>query len=198
MSIGTLPTMPLAILPLPAVLRSPNAPPLRRWTVAEYQRMIDANILKAKEQVHLLEGWIVYKVPRGADSPTFRRWTVEEYHRLMEIDVLKESEPVELLQGWIVQKMSRNTPHDTTLNKTEEAIRGSLPSGWRLRSQMAISTGDSEPEPDCAIVSGDLDAYLANHPKPEDVAFLVEISDTTLATDRKIKGAAYGFANIDS
>lgn len=132
----------------------------------------------------------------GADGGQPRRFTVEEYHRLIEAGILGESERVELLEGWIVQSMARNTPHDTALNKTEEAIRATLPRGWRLRSQCAITTADSEPEPDCAIVSGDLDAYAEHHPGPADIGFLVEVADTSLNLDRQSKGPIYGRASI--
>lgn len=134
--------------------------------------------------------------PGGAGGPSPRRFTVAEYHRLIQAGVLAESERVELLEGWIVQSMSRNTPHDTALDKTEEAIRSVLPGGWRVRSQRAITTGDSEPEPDCAIVSGDLDAYAAKHPTPQDIAFVVEVADTSVWLDRTIKGRIYGRAGV--
>ncbi|HEX3149831.1 MAG TPA: Uma2 family endonuclease [Gemmataceae bacterium] len=195
MSIGTLPTLP-PFLPVPSTLRIPSAPPTRRWTADEFQRMIEAGIIKENEPVALVDGSIVYKSPRSADSPTLRHWTRAEYRRMVDIGVLQESERVELLEGWIVQKMPRNTPHDTALDKTEESIRATLPTGWRVRSQRAVLIGESEPEPDCAIVSGGLDAYLANHPKPEDIGFLVEVSDSSLSTDRVIKGRLYGRASI--
>jgi Putative restriction endonuclease len=49
-------------------LRSPALPPanafLRRFTVDEYHRMIDAGILTEDDPVELLEGWVRYKMPR--------------------------------------------------------------------------------------------------------------------------------------
>jgi Uma2 family endonuclease len=92
--------------------------------------------------------------------------------------------------------MARNTPHDTALQKTEKAIREVLPTGWDLRGQMAITTADSEPEPDCAIVRGEADDYLAAHPTSGDIAFLVEVADSSLADDRDWKARIYGRAAI--
>lgn len=196
MSVGSLPALPPPIVPLPPVLRGGDAPVIRRWTVDEYHQMILAGILKESEPVELLEGWVVYKVPRGADQPALRPWTVDEYHQMIRAGILKESEPVELLEGCVVQKMSRNTPHDVALDKTEDAIRAVLPAGWRLRSQKAISTDESEPEPDCAIVAGNPDTYLTAHPGPADIAFLVEVSDTSLTLDRTSKARLYGRAGV--
>src|SRR5262245_16087266 len=92
-----------------------------------------------------------------------RKFSVDEYHRLIQMGLLTEDDPVELLEGWIVPKMPRNTPHDVCLDKSLEALRAILPTGWRLRVQSAITTPDSEPEPDFAIVPGPANRYLAHH-----------------------------------
>jgi Uma2 family endonuclease len=52
-----------------AVSTTPNGSPLptlllRRFTVEEYHRMIEAGILTEDEPLELLEGWIVIKMPR--------------------------------------------------------------------------------------------------------------------------------------
>jgi Uma2 family endonuclease len=43
---------------------APAAPQLRRWTVEEYHRMIQAGILTTDDQVELLDGEIVYVPPQ--------------------------------------------------------------------------------------------------------------------------------------
>src|SRR5438093_733530 len=95
-----------------------------------------------------------------------RKFSVDEYHRMIQAAVLTEDDPVELLEGWIVPKMPRNTPHDVCLDKSQDALRAVLPAGWRLRVQSAITTPDSEPEPDLAVVPGTPERYLAHHPFP--------------------------------
>jgi len=197
MSIGNLPVLPPPFIPVPPAVRNgDDGLTLRRWSVDEYHRMIQAGVLKESEPVELLEGWILYKIPRGADTPTLRRWTVDEYRRLIEIGVLQESERVELLEGWIVQQMPRNTPHETALQKTQKRLRAILPTGWDLREQKAIALSDSQPEPDCAIVAGDEDSYSATHPRPSDIAFLVEVADSSLSVDRNWMGRIYDRAGI--
>src|SRR5205823_4195395 len=42
----------------------PPPVPVRRFTVDEYHRMIDAGIFGEDERFELLEGWIVYKMTR--------------------------------------------------------------------------------------------------------------------------------------
>src|SRR5882762_3647803 len=84
-----------------------------------------------------------------------RRFTVAVYHRMIDVGLLTEDEPVELLEGWIVPKMPRNPPHDGTIQRINKRLGRCLPPGWDLRVQSAVTTADSEPEPDLAVVRGD-------------------------------------------
>ena len=125
-----------------------------------------------------------------------RRFTVEEYHQLIQKGILQDDDPVELLDGWIVPKMPRNPPHDVTLNKAQKVLLAHLPPGWELRVQSAITTETSEPEPDFTIVPGPPERYLHHHPKPADVAVVIEVADSSLGRDREEKGKLYARARI--
>ena len=124
------------------------------------------------------------------------RFSVADYHRLIAAGGFTEDDPVELLEGWIVPKMPHNPLHDSILDGAQETIGQALPSGWRIRVQMAITTADSEPEPDIAVVRGPADRYRKRHPGPQDIAMLVEVSDATLRSDRVHKGRLYARAAI--
>jgi Putative restriction endonuclease len=124
------------------------------------------------------------------------RFTVDEYHQMIQKGILQEDDPVELLDGWIVPKMPRNPPHDATINKVQGVLWTILPSGWQLRIQSAITTDSSEPEPDFVIVPGPPERYLSNHPRPQDIAVIVEVADSSLAHDREEKGKLYAQARI--
>ena len=122
--------------------------------------------------------------------------SVQKYHEMIQKGVLTEDDPVELLEGWIVPKMPRNPEHDTAITLAESAIRPHLPHGWHVRVQCAITTGDSEPEPDLAVVAGELRAFLNRHPGPSDIGLLIESAESSLDTDRVDKGRIYARANI--
>jgi Uma2 family endonuclease len=53
---------------------------------------------------------------------------------------------------------------------------------------------DSEPEPDLAVVVGTPRDYRAHHPTT--AVLIMEVSDTTLAFDRRQKGSLYARAGI--
>lgn len=124
------------------------------------------------------------------------RFSVDDYHRMIQAGILTEDDPVELLEGWIVPKMPRNPPHDGTIQIATEVLRQRLPSGWQLRVQSALTTPDSEPEPDLTVVRGDVRTYLQRHPGPQDAAVVIEVADTTLNRDRQDKGRLYARAGL--
>jgi Uma2 family endonuclease len=125
-----------------------------------------------------------------------RRFSVAEYHQMIDTGIVGEDPPVELLEGWIVPKMPRKPPHDGTLDLLEGELAPRLPPGWFLRTQKANTTSDSEPEPDVAAVRGDRRTYLQRHPTPADIGLLIEVSETTLAQDRQVKGRIYARAGV--
>jgi Uma2 family endonuclease len=126
----------------------------------------------------------------------FRRFTVAEYHKLIETGVLTEDDPVELIEGYLVQKMPRNPLHDGTLSKVEKRLKPLVPPGWDTRTQCAVTLSGSEPEPDFAIVREEPGGYLARHPGPEDVGLVVEVSDSSLDSDRADKSRMYARAGL--
>jgi Uma2 family endonuclease len=126
----------------------------------------------------------------------FRRFSVAEYHKLTEIGVLTENDDLELIDGYLVLKMARNPPHDWVIQRFNRMLMATLPTGWDVRVQSAITLPESEPEPDIAIVKGEIDGFRTRHPEPSDIGVLVEVSDSTLAGDRIDKGGIYARARI--
>ena len=126
-----------------------------------------------------------------------RRFTVDEYHRLIEIGLLDEDDEVELLEGWIVPKMPRNPIHDALIAWVHNRVFAPrLPAGWYCRSQSAITTADSEPEPDLAVIRGSERDYFTRHPAPADMALVGEVADSSLDRDRTYKSPIYARAAV--
>jgi Uma2 family endonuclease len=142
--------------------------------------------------VSALPPWNIYQPP----PVPVRRFTVEEYHLMGRVGVLTEDDRVELLEGWIVPKMMHNPRHDATIDQAQELIRQQLPAPWRIRIQSAITTLDSEPEPDLAVVLGPASRYVSRHPGPGDIALVIEVADASLSDDRTVKARLYARAKI--
>jgi Uma2 family endonuclease len=131
------------------------------------------------------------------ESPPFpvRRWTVSEYRQLAGSGLLQDAERLELVEGWIVPKMTHNPPHVWAVSRMERMLKPLLGSGSYIRIQVPITTRDSEPEPDVAVVAGNENDYLHKHPSTGDIALVVEVADASLNKDRR-KAKIYAEAGI--
>jgi Uma2 family endonuclease len=122
--------------------------------------------------------------------------TVAQYHRMIEAGVLTENDRVELLEGWILPKMTHNPPHDAAVSLVQTELLARVSGAWVVRIQSAVTTGDSEPEPDAVVVRGPARRYARAHPRPRDIELIVEVADATLAYDRHFKGRLYARARV--
>ena len=126
------------------------------------------------------------------------RLSIEQYHAIIQAGILTDDDSVELLEGWLVFKMPKNPPHRVTTRLVRTALENILPAGWYVDSQEPITLSNSEPEPDIVVVRGDTRQYLDRHPGAEDIALIIEVSDTTLQRDRTVKKRIYARAGIST
>lgn len=124
-----------------------------------------------------------------------RRWSVAEYEELTERGLLTADDNVELLEGWIVPQMTHNPPHDSTIQRLLDSFYDFLDRQWRPRGQSAITTADSVPEPDLAIVPGPTGRFDERRPTMGEIQLVVEVADATLTRDRR-KREIYAAASI--
>jgi Uma2 family endonuclease len=128
------------------------------------------------------------------DSTKSYVWTREEYYRLAETGFF-EGKQVELLEGEIFEMSPMKTPHATAVRLIVELMRKIFAAGFIVDSQMPLSFSQkSEPEPDIAIVKGEIRDFMESHPAFAEL--IIEVSDTTLSYDRKRKGSLYAKNNI--
>ena len=131
----------------------------------------------------------------GHDA-SLARFSVASYQRMIASGALTSEDQVELLENYVVVKMPHNPPHDSTIQRMLRPLLKSLPDGWDLRVQSAITLSDSEPEPDFAVVRGSSADYGSHHPFASDVGLVIEVADTSLSRDRHDKGRIYASAEI--
>ena len=128
--------------------------------------------------------------------------TVEQYHRMLRTGILSEGEPVELLNGLLMRKhrgqgMAVNLLHALVVNRLMKLAPALDAYGYHLRLQNPITIPPRhEPEPDGAIVRGDIEDYAHRHLGPEDVLCVIEVADSSLEHDRTLKQSIYAAAGI--
>ena len=121
------------------------------------------------------------------------RLSIEQYHRMIEAEVIGPDDRVELLEGLLVAKMGTNPPHIIATDLITLLMTRILPAGWFLSmgNPVTLETTSSEPEPDAKIVRGHPRDYRDRKPGPGDVGVVIEVSDSTLRTDRTVKKRIY-------
>jgi Uma2 family endonuclease len=126
------------------------------------------------------------------------KWTLDDYHRIVESGVLNDR-PVELLNGEIVVMPPEGPAHAAYSQESADYLRAVLGSRAKIREAKPITlpASNSEPEPDIAIVAPrSIQVYLQHHPYPEDIFWLIEFSQSSLAKDLETKSRIYAAAGI--
>ena len=128
--------------------------------------------------------------------PTRRRFTVDEYFALAEAGILGEDERVELIDGEVIVMAPRSDAHRQSVNWLGHFLIPALGRRAMVQVQMTVVLNDATaPEPDIAVIRlrsiNDLVTVT-----PEEIYFLVEVADSSLAFDRGTKLARYAAAGI--
>ena len=125
-----------------------------------------------------------------------RLLTVDEYHRMGEAGILTDDDRVELIEGELVAMAPIGSEHAAATNALNRLLvlavgdRGIVSVGNPVRL-----TQRSEPQPDFAVLKP-RDGYRTMLPRPEDTVLAVEVANTSLGFDRKVKLPLYARAGI--
>ena len=123
------------------------------------------------------------------------RWSRETYDRAVEAGIFGPGDRVELIDGEVLTMTPQGSRHAAVATRAAGLLGRAFGSGCHVRIQMPLAAGgDSEPEPDVAVVEGDEFDYLDAHPAT--ALLVVEVSDDSLTRDRTIKQRLYARGGI--
>jgi Uma2 family endonuclease len=126
-----------------------------------------------------------------------KRFSLAEYHQLIELGFFHEDDHIELINGELIEMVSKGKPHETCIRRLWKELPALIGKRAILQSQAPILIlPNSEPEPDFAIVKNRDDDYLSSHPAPTDVLLLIEVADSSIEYDQKVKLPLYAQAGI--
>jgi Uma2 family endonuclease len=117
--------------------------------------------------------------------------SVAAYRALGEAGLIPHN--TELLYGFVYTKKSKSPFHSFLLQFLHEALTRVLPAGRLMRTEQPITCGDSEPEPDLAVVAGRKEDFRHDHPHTAE--FVIEVSVSSNDYDRS-KLRAYATAGV--
>ncbi|WP_036255298.1 Uma2 family endonuclease [Methylocapsa acidiphila] len=123
-----------------------------------------------------------------ADGFPRRAFTAEEVLRMQEAGVLDEDERFELIEGEIVLMQAKNYPHERIKLALIRALSRALPDALQLGVETSLYLSKATIlEPDLSIFPM-MDTTKARGP---DVLLVIEVADTTLVKDMRLKAAIY-------
>jgi Uma2 family endonuclease len=128
---------------------------------------------------------------------TKKLFTVDEYYRMADAGILTEDDRVELIDGEIIEMSPVGNRHRACVHRANTFFTEALGRTAIVSNQSPLRLSNyTEPVPDVIVLKPVSDFYASRECRPEDVFFLVEVSDTTLKYDKNIKLPRYAAAGV--
>ena len=131
-----------------------------------------------------------------ASAERVHRFASEDLDRMVAAGVLRPDDRVELILGVLYDLSPRRSRHTAAVHKMLDALRAAYSDvGAHVRVQSPLRlAGDSQPEPDLAVVSGAIDDSIDSH--PTSAVLVVEVADSSLRLDRVQKASMYATSGV--
>jgi Uma2 family endonuclease len=126
------------------------------------------------------------------------RFSVEDFHRMAEAGILSEDDRVELIRGEVVELSPVGKRHMAALKRLLNALFP-LQQAKKVLIQVQDPLRlfpDTEPQPDLVLLSYREDFYRERIPEAKDALLVVEVAETSLDHDLKVKLPLYAQAGI--
>lgn len=135
----------------------------------------------------------VATLPNSPALPPPVRWTCDQFHAACDSGVF-EGQNVILVDGEILEMPPPNPPHNSGVELVCAALRDAFGAGHWVRGQMALDLAlDTDPVPDVAVIVGSPRTVTD---QPTTALLVVEVSDSTFATDAGPKSHLYAEGGI--
>ena len=126
-----------------------------------------------------------------------KRFTADEYRRMGKAGIFGPEDRTELIDGEIIHMNPIGRRHAARVNRATAVLLKALGDRAVVSGQNPVQLSHwTEPQPDIAVLKPRTDFYEEKRPTPEDVLLLMEVSDTTMPYDLKVKLPHYAAAGI--
>ena len=129
--------------------------------------------------------------------PSRWRFTVDDYHRMAKAGILQEDDRAELIDGEVVRMAPIGNKHAFCVIALTDDFASRSSGRYVVSVQNAVRLSrHSELYPDLLLLRPPRTRYAERNPGPDNVFLVIEVSDTTIATDRRVKLPKYAAAGI--
>ncbi|MFL6214757.1 MAG: Uma2 family endonuclease [Blastocatellia bacterium] len=126
-----------------------------------------------------------------------RYFSVDDYYRMADAGLFPRGTHVELIEGEVVEMCAIGNRHAACVDRLSTLLNLIFKGEVIVRVQGPVRLNDfSEPEPDIALLKRRKDFYASGHPTPADVLLIIEVADSSVDFDRRIKLPLYARAGI--
>jgi len=124
-------------------------------------------------------------------------FSVDDYYRMADAGVFPENSRVELIEGEVIEISPPGSRHASCVMRLNNLLHRQTDLSGIVSVHNPVRLNDfSEPQPDIALLKPRADYYSNSHPTPADVLLIIEVADTTVAYDRRVKLPLYARAGI--
>ena len=113
---------------------------------------------------------------------------------MVDAGILGEDDRVELLEGTIVEVSPQGERHARVIQRLNRILVQRLGEQFVVRPQLPLTLGDSEPEPDLAVVRAEDTVSSDSHPRT--ALLVIEVASESLSHDRTVKARVYARAGV--
>jgi Uma2 family endonuclease len=118
--------------------------------------------------------------------------TVDEYYEMARVGQLDPEARVELIEGEIVAMAPIGTPHSYVVDALTDRLAVVVHGRAILRVQGALRLSDrTELMPDLSLLKLPAEQYRAKQASASDALLVIEVSDTTVRKDTRVKIPLY-------
>jgi Uma2 family endonuclease len=128
-------------------------------------------------------------------EPAPFRLSRDAYYQMAEIGLFRNRR-VELIDGVVYEMSPQREIHAATIGLVAAALQRAFPNDW-VRQQLPLNfSAHTDPEPDLAVVQGSPRNYVHLQQHPSEALLIVEVADSSLGYDRRVKAATYAAARV--